>query len=443
MKKVERRHVHHEEDHEALAVPGVVVAAAGDHGADIGNDLVSAEQSTVHPPTSLLHQDCQTEWTVSESLGIRDVLDGVASTLLDVDLEAHDSVLSEVLVCLRTGGGLLTRHVLEEFVKGCALDSLPTEHTVSSWQYGCETKERFTGFVWRMTKLVFVELRRLHKVRTERFRIVNSNLDFATNTTSLWMRSHEIDKLLDGVVIWTRANIEHETILGFQVLADSLEEPLVGVDLTIVPVLDTEHEVDATTTEVVSLDTEVPRRDLETMQNIAWNVIDFDTLIHDITHVHHLEFFITIEIHKAFLEEDFLIEETFLTGERLHALRDVVIAISNYNDKEIILREVSILCVRLQAIVIVEAASQGSLQLLDLLVVHRDTYGQFGVFFSQSAPGANLRDHARVLHLAMLVVGPETSGSQLLIKSRLCQDERLVGLILRWLPRCVLFHRFC
>lgn len=128
----------------------MVISATGYHRACIGNNLVSSKECTVHPPTSLLHKHSQTQWAISESLGIWDVLHRVSRVLLDVDLEAHDSILSQILVRLRTLGSLLSRHVLEELIQRCTLDGLPSEDTVGAWQHLGEAEERLASFVWRV-----------------------------------------------------------------------------------------------------------------------------------------------------------------------------------------------------------------------------------------------------------------------------------------------------
>jgi hypothetical protein len=94
----------------------MVVAAARDHCTDICDNLVRSKQCSIHPPTSLLHQHRQTSWSVSESLGIWDVLHGIASVLLDVYLEAHDSIFSKILVGLSAGRGLRAGHIFEESI---------------------------------------------------------------------------------------------------------------------------------------------------------------------------------------------------------------------------------------------------------------------------------------------------------------------------------------
>lgn len=71
----------------------MVISSARYHSADIGNDLVGAEKCAIHPTTTLLHQDSEGLRSISERLGVRDVLDSVSSLLFNVDLQAHDPVL--------------------------------------------------------------------------------------------------------------------------------------------------------------------------------------------------------------------------------------------------------------------------------------------------------------------------------------------------------------
>lgn len=204
------------------------------------------------------------------------------------------------------------------------------------------------------------------------------------------MLTHEVDELLDGVIIRASTNIKHQAVFGLQVLADALEEPLVRVDLTIISVLDAEHEIDSTTSQVVSLDTEVPSRDLETVQKIAGNLIRINALVHDITHVAHLKVLVTIQLHETFLEEDFFIEEAFLASQRLHADRNIVVSISDHDHQEIILRKALVYRVCLQAVVIVKTASQSCLELFYLLIIHSNADSQLRIFFSNTAPCTNL-----------------------------------------------------
>lgn len=170
------------------------------------------------------------------------------------------------------------------------------------------------------------------------------------------------------------------------------------------------------------------------MENVTGHLVNVDALIHDVTYVHHLELLITIELHEAFLKEDFLVEETLLTAQCFEALGDVVVAIGDNDDKEVVLREVLILCVRLKSIVVVETASQSSLEFFHFFVVHGDADGEGRIGLANSTSSTDLRNHTRVLNLTMLSIGSETSWSELLIERSLSQHDRLVGMVFGWLP---------
>ena len=75
-------------------------------------------------------------------------------------------------------------------------------------------------------------------------------------------------QLLDGIAIWPCSDIKHKGILWLDILAYCLEEPTMGVDLTIVPLFDTEHEVDAASLQDLLIDAKVPCGHLEAVQNV-------------------------------------------------------------------------------------------------------------------------------------------------------------------------------
>ena len=74
---------------------------------------------------------------------------------------------------------------------------------------------------------------------------MNVNLNLSTDTTGLRMITHVIVQFLDGISIRSCSNVEQEAVLWLEEFAHSLEEPLVRVNLTIVSLFYTEHEVDA------------------------------------------------------------------------------------------------------------------------------------------------------------------------------------------------------
>ena len=183
-----------------------------------------------------------------------------------------------------------------------------------------------------MTQLVFVELGGLDYIRAEILFLIDGNLNFTANTTSLWVSSHEVDELLNGVVIWACSNVQKQAVFWLQVFADTLEEPLVGIDLSIISMLDAEHKVDTTAFKKVLRETKVPRRNLEAMKHVGWDLVLRDAFVHYVTHITHLEFLVAVQLHKALLEKHFFIEETFIASQRLHAGWNVIVAIGNHGN---------------------------------------------------------------------------------------------------------------
>ena len=57
-------------------------------------------------------------------------------------------------------------------------------------------------------------------------------------------------ELGDCVVIGSGTNIKHEGVLWLDIFADSLEEPLVTVNLTIISLLESKDEVDSSVLEI-------------------------------------------------------------------------------------------------------------------------------------------------------------------------------------------------
>ena len=112
------------------------------------------------------------------------------------------------------------------------------------------------------------------------------------------------------------------------------------IDLSIVPVLDTESKVDPSTFENILIDSKIPCRHLETMEDISRNLIFWYTFMHNILEVPHLPYTFTVLLHKSFLEQHLLIEEMFLSCDFLEALRDLVVAITDEADEEVVFAEI-------------------------------------------------------------------------------------------------------
>jgi len=67
-----------------------------------------------------------------------------------------------------------------------------------------------------------------------------------------------------------------------------------GVDLAIISLLNTEHEVDAATLQNILLNAEIPGGHLEAVKDIGGDFVGGDLLVHDVTHVFHLELLVAI-----------------------------------------------------------------------------------------------------------------------------------------------------
>jgi len=133
------------------------------------------------------------------------------------------------------------------------------------------------------------------------------DLDFTAYASSLGMFAHEIVQFLNSVGIWARSNIQQKRELGLEVLADTLEEPFVRVDFTVITLLDAEHEVDPASLEQGLVYAKVPRCALKAMQKVVWHILGIHLWVTHISHVLHLELLVTIQVHKALLEEDFFV----------------------------------------------------------------------------------------------------------------------------------------
>ena len=91
-------------------------------------------------------------------------------------------------------------------------------------------------------------------------------------------------------MVGASSNIKHKAHLRLEILADSLEEPLVRIDFTIVTVLYTEAKMDTPSFEHVLAKTHIPSRHLEDMQKVVRDILIGDTLVHDIPQGLHFKF---------------------------------------------------------------------------------------------------------------------------------------------------------
>ena len=212
-----------------------------------------------------------------------------------------------------------------------------------------------------------------------------------------------------------------------------------GVDLAIVSLLDTEHEIDSATFQDVIRDAKVPCCHLETMEEIIGNFLWFlllDFWVHDIDDLSHFPDVIPSQLHKVLLEEHLLVKKLLLSCQLLQTLWNPLVAITDDTHEEVVFREL-VLVVKLHAVVVVQQTLQRCLQLFLILVVHGDTDGQFGWRLSDTAPSLDFGEHTCALNLSVLGIRPETSWPDLAVQRGICEDHSLIGDIDRGLPGCL------
>ena len=97
------------------------------HVDEVGDNFACTEHSSIHPASSLLHKYHQRLGRVCECLCVRNISQLESIQLFDVNLEAHNTILSQVLVSLCTCWYVLSRLISEKHIKRLTLDSFPTE----------------------------------------------------------------------------------------------------------------------------------------------------------------------------------------------------------------------------------------------------------------------------------------------------------------------------
>ena len=145
------------------------------------------------------------------------------------------------------------------------------------------------------------------------------------------------------------------------------------VDLSIVPMLDTEGEINPPALQNILINTKIPCRHLEAMKDVIWDLILWYTFMHDIFEVSHFPVTITVLLHKAFLEKHLFVEEMFLPGDFLEALWDFIVTITNEADEEVILAKIVFL-INLHRVVVMQKTRKSVPQFILVLVVHGDTH---------------------------------------------------------------------
>jgi hypothetical protein len=85
-----------------------------------------------------------------------------------------------------------------------------------------------------VTQFILVELSTPDQERALVFKLAEVDLNLTTAPTTCRVDGHIFEQLENGIIIGSCTNIKHECVVRLQILADTLEEPLVTVNLTIV-----------------------------------------------------------------------------------------------------------------------------------------------------------------------------------------------------------------
>ena len=125
------------------------------------------------------------------------------------------------------------------------------------------------------------------------------------------MVDHVIVKALKGIIIRSCTDVEQEAVLWFEILADGLEEPFVRIDLAIISLLHTEHEVYAMAPELLIFNAKVPCCHLKAVQDVTGDLFFWHFFIHNVFHLFHCVILVLVYIHEAFLKENLLVKEAF------------------------------------------------------------------------------------------------------------------------------------
>jgi hypothetical protein len=70
------------------------------------------------------------------------------------------------------------------------------------------------------------------------------DLDLTAATSTIFVSLHMSVQFEQGILVWSCSNIEHQAQFRLQVLANALKEPPMGINFSIVSMLDAKANVD-------------------------------------------------------------------------------------------------------------------------------------------------------------------------------------------------------
>jgi len=245
------------------------------------------------------------------------------------------------------------------------------------------------------------------------------------------MDHHVLVELSDCVIVRPGSNVQHESVVWLEVLADSLEEPLVRVDLAIVPLLDRHNEVDPPSFKGVRGQAEVPGAHLEHVKDVLGHILD--ALVHELVHFFHLPVAFSVLGHEAFLLEHLDVKHLVLSSIFLERFWNLVEAIGDQDHDHVSLSHFDV-GVHVHGVVVLEDSSHCGFELGLVFVIHRDANSQFRVAVSDEVQLFHAADQAGVLELSILSVLAESTWSHCGVELGARQAHRFVRDVLGWLP---------
>ena len=129
--------------------------------------------------------------------------------------------------------------------------------------------------------------------------------------------------------------VKHKAQFRPQILADTLEEPSVRVNFSIISVLYGEHKVNTSPIEDILLKIKVPCTNLEHVDEVGRDILA--ALAHHISNVFHLPLAVPVFLHKPFILQNIYIKEILGCGKALKRAWNPIIAIAYHKHQQILL----------------------------------------------------------------------------------------------------------
>lgn len=142
----------------------------------------SSKKGTILPSPSLFNESNYICRSISDSFCIWDISEKVSTFFLDIYLQAHDSIFSQIFICFSTSWCLSGVSKFKKGIHWTFLDCLPSKEAISTRKYWVEAKPTFHCFIRRMTQFILVKLSCSHQVCCKRL-IWVSKVYFNFSTT--------------------------------------------------------------------------------------------------------------------------------------------------------------------------------------------------------------------------------------------------------------------